>query len=71
MIADLLAACALGDNTGVESICYTVFTVDELLQIIYHEDISIYRKIPFMKFLVSVYVEGKGKKKVQIMKKTK
>ena len=67
MIADLLAACASGENPGAASICCTVFSVEELINIISHEDISIYCKRPFMKFLVSVYMEEKGKK-AQLLK---
>ena len=65
MITDLLAACAKGENAGAESVCCTVFSIEELLRIISDEDISIHCKRPFMKFLISVYMEEKGKKKVQ------
>ena len=68
MVADLLAACALGENAGAESVCCTVFSIDELLSIICNEDISIYCKRPFMKFLVSVYMEERRKKKPQLFK---
>lgn len=68
MIADLLAICASGENAGAESVCCTVFSVDELLGIIGDKDINIYCKRPFVKFLISVYMEEKGKKKAQLLK---
>ena len=68
MITDLLAATASGENPGAASVCCTVFSVEELVSIISHEDISIYCKRPFMKFLVSVYMDEKGKKKPQILR---
>ena len=52
MTNDLLAACALGGNAGAESVCFTVFSIDELLSIICDEGISIHCKLPFIKFLV-------------------
>ena len=68
MITDLLATCAFGENAGAESVCCTVFTLEELLKIIGNEDINIYRKLPFMRFLIMVYMEEKGKKKSQLMR---
>ncbi len=68
MIADLVATCALGENSGAESICCTVFSMDELIRIVSHDNISIYCKRPFMKFLVSVYLEDEGKKKAQLLR---
>ena len=66
MVTDLLATCAYGDNPGTDSVCCTIFTEAELIDIICDEDINIYRKRPFMKFLVSVYMnvqEDKAQKK--------
>ena len=59
MVTDLLASCAQGDN-GVVTICFTIFDEDELIEIITHSEINIYRKRPFMKFLVSVYMDAQG-----------
>ena len=61
MITDLLATCAYGELQGVvESICCTIFSEDELIQIISSPKINIYRKRPFMKFLVWVYMNAQG-----------
>ena len=56
MITDLLATCAYGDNTGVDSVCCTIYSEEELVEIISSDEISIYRKRPFMKLLVWVYM---------------
>ncbi len=39
------------------TICCTIFSENELLEIITSSEINIYRKRPFMKFLVSVYMD--------------
>ncbi len=62
MITDLLATCAYGDNAGIDAICCTIYTEEELIEIISSEDISIYRKRPFMKLLVWVYMNVHGDK---------
>ncbi len=62
MITDLLATCAYGDNEGVDSICCTIFSEDELIEIVTHDAINIYRKRPFMKYLVNVYMSISGDK---------
>lgn len=67
MITDILASCASGENAGTESVCCTVFSLKEVIKIISNKDISLHFKRPFMKFLISVYVEEK-KKKAQILK---
>ncbi len=59
MVTDLLASCARGDS-GVVTICFTIFDQDELIEIITHSEINIYRKRPFMTFLVSVYMDAQG-----------
>ena len=56
MITDLLATCAYGKNKGVESTCCTIYSEEELFEIITSQDIPIYRKRPFMRFLVWVYL---------------
>ena len=60
MIADLLATCAIGDNEVIDSICCTIYGEKELIDIISSEDISIYRKRPFMKLLVWVHMTVQG-----------
>jgi len=68
MIADLLTTCAFGENAGAESVCCTVFTLEELFNILENEDINIYCKRPFLKFLITVYMEEKGNKKGDLMR---
>ena len=58
MMTDLLASCAEGENSGTESICRTVYSQEELTQIISHEGIALYRKRPFTRFLVWVYIDS-------------
>ena len=60
MISDLLATCAYGDNAGIDAICCTIYTEEELIEIISSDKISIYRKRPFMKLLVWVYLTAQG-----------
>ena len=62
MITDLLASCAYGDNTGVDSVCCTIYSEEELVEIISSKEISLYRKRPFMKLLVWVYMNVHGDK---------
>ena len=62
MITDLLATCAYGDNTGVDSVCCTIYSEEELVEIISSSEISLYRKRPFMKLLVWVYMNVHGDK---------
>lgn len=62
MVTDLLATCTVGENTATESICWTVFTVEELLEILNRpeSEIPLYRKRPFVRFLVWVYMNAGG-----------
>ena len=60
MITDLLATCAYGENKGVESTCCTIYSEEELFEIITSQGISIYQKRPFMRFLVWVYLDVEG-----------
>ena len=55
-LTDLLASCCEGENLFIESVCQTVFSVEELLDIIRCEFIVAERKRPFARFLVSVYL---------------
>ena len=56
MMTDLLASCAEGENSGTESVCCTIYTMEELIKIIGHDGIALYRKRPFTRFLVWVYM---------------
>jgi len=62
MLTDLLAACAYGDSDVVDAICCTIYSEEELMEIISSDAISIYRKRPFMKLLVWVYMNVHGDK---------
>ena len=56
MLADFLATCAIGDNEVIDSICRTIYGEEELIDIISNGGIALYRKRPFMKLLVWVYM---------------
>ena len=58
MMTDLLASCAVENNSGTESVCCTVYSLEELLHIISHDDIPLYRKRPFTRFIVWVYLNS-------------
>ena len=62
MLTDLLATCAYGESAGVDAICCTIYSEDELIDIISSQEISLYRKRPFMKLLVWVYMNVHGDK---------
>lgn len=55
-VTDLLASCSEGENLFIESVCQTVFSIDELLDIIGSKRIAAERKRPFARFFVSVYL---------------
>ena len=61
-MTDLLAACAEGENLFIESVCQTIFTVQELLKILNCPFLLPERKIPFARFLVFVYMNTAGDK---------
>ena len=63
MMTDLLASCAEGENSGTESVCRTVYSLEELLEILSHDGIPLYRKRPFTRFLVWVYMNPAGREK--------
>ena len=63
MMTDLLASCAEGENSGTESICRTVYSLEELTEIISDDGIALYRKRPFTRFLVWVYINS-GRERV-------
>ena len=61
MITDLLATCAYGGNNAVESLCCTIYSEEELIEIISSKQISLYRKRPFLKLLVWVFMKVCGR----------
>ena len=56
-ITSLLASCAEGKQDHIESVCQKVLPLDEILDILIDPDISWDRKLPFLRFLTSVYVD--------------
>ncbi|OAF64651.1 hypothetical protein A3Q56_07636 [Intoshia linei] len=60
-MVDLLATCAEGENRFIESICQTIFSVDDLLNILVDTDIKNYKKLSFMRFLQWVYLNTADK----------
>lgn len=55
-IVQLLAYCSKGDNKAVESICQTMFTLQELLNIILLPDLCNGLRGPFVQFLIAVFI---------------
>ncbi|XP_023930445.1 inositol 1,4,5-trisphosphate receptor type 3 [Lingula anatina] len=55
-LVDLLATCSEGENRFIESICQTIFSVNELLDIITDPKINNHRRRPYLRFLLWVYV---------------
>ncbi len=55
-MTDLLASCSEGENPFIDSVCQTVYTVEELLQILSNPVLPPDRKRPFARFLVCVYM---------------
>ncbi|XP_070173522.1 inositol 1,4,5-trisphosphate-gated calcium channel ITPR3-like [Littorina saxatilis] len=55
-IVDLLATCAEGENSYIESICQTFFSISELLKILNNTSINRNLKRPFLRFLLCVYL---------------
>ena len=55
-MTDLLASCSEGENLFIESVCQTMYSVDELLKILGDQLLPHDRKRPFARFLVWVYL---------------
>ena len=68
MMTDLLASCAEGENSGTESVCRTVYSLEELVEILSHDSIPLYRKRPFTRFLVWVYMNSGREKATENMR---
>ena len=49
-----------GENRFIESICQTIFSIDELLEIITDENIDNNLKRPYLRFLLWVYLNTAG-----------
>ena len=61
-MTDLLASCSEGENLFIESVCQTVYSVEELLEILQNPYLPPERKRPFARFLVWVYMNTEGDK---------
>ncbi|CAH1239566.1 ITPR1 [Branchiostoma lanceolatum] len=59
-MVNVLATCAEGENRFIESICQTIFSVDELFQILTNDKIDNNLKRPFLRFLLWVYLNTAG-----------
>lgn len=59
-LVELLAACAEGENRFIESMCQNILTVEEVLWVLNHDDISPNVKLPFLHFLLWVYLKTAG-----------
>jgi inositol 1,4,5-triphosphate receptor type 1 len=59
-LVDLLATCAEGENRFIESICQTIFSVDELLTILNNPNIDNNLKRPYLRFFLWVYLNTAG-----------
>ncbi|RDD45113.1 Inositol 1,4,5-trisphosphate receptor type 3 [Trichoplax sp. H2] len=58
---NLLSQCAEGNNHCLESICQELLPIDEIFDVLLEINIPIYIKIPYLKYLTSVYMyAGKG-----------
>ena len=61
-MTDLLATCCEGENVFIESVCQSVYAVEELLNILKEPYLPLERKRPFARFLVWVYMNTGGSK---------
>ncbi|EGD74759.1 inositol 1,4,5-trisphosphate receptor type 3 [Salpingoeca rosetta] len=55
-IVRLLAGCAEGENKYIESMCQTIFSIEEILQVLEDDLIDPLFKGPYMEFLLWVYL---------------
>ncbi|EDV21059.1 uncharacterized protein TRIADDRAFT_60448 [Trichoplax adhaerens] len=53
---NLLSQCAEGNNHCLESICQELLPIDEIFDVLLEINIPIYIKIPYLKYLTSVYM---------------
>lgn len=59
-LVDLLATCAEGENRFIESICQTIFSVDELMTILSEPKMDSNLKRPYLRFFLWVYLNTAG-----------
>ena len=56
-VTDLLAACAEGKSLSIDAKCKSIYRPRELFGILSNPKICPARKTPFMRILVSVYMD--------------
>ncbi len=61
-MTELLASCSEGESVFIESVCQTVYSLEELLEILSNPDLPPDRKRPFARFLVWVYMDTERNK---------
>lgn len=59
-LVDMLASCAEGENLFIESLCQTIFSIDELLQVFNDDKISVLHKRPYLRFFLWAYLNVEG-----------
>ncbi|XP_076454279.1 inositol 1,4,5-trisphosphate-gated calcium channel ITPR3-like isoform X3 [Babylonia areolata] len=59
-MVDLLATCAEGENRYIESICQTIFKIEDLLKVLNHTAINCNLKRPFLRFFLWVFLNTAG-----------
>ncbi|XP_059139568.1 inositol 1,4,5-trisphosphate receptor type 1-like isoform X3 [Physella acuta] len=57
-LVDLLATCAEGENKFIESLCQTILPSEDILWILNHTGVDNILKLPFIKFLMWVYMKA-------------
>ncbi|XP_075250138.1 inositol 1,4,5-trisphosphate-gated calcium channel ITPR2-like isoform X3 [Convolutriloba macropyga] len=65
-LVDLFSTCAEGENRFIESLCQTVFQVDELLDLLTDASMSPSVKKAFLRFLLWVYLNTGGGDEVEV-----
>lgn len=55
-LVDLLASCAEGENRYIESMCQTIFTIPEIIEVIVSPAVGILAKGSYLRFFLWVYL---------------
>ena len=67
-LTNLLAACAEGKSLSIDAQCQSIHQPLELLHILCKPHIPPMKKTPFLRFLISVYMDCKGSVRLDIFK---
>ncbi|GFR73254.1 inositol 1,4,5-trisphosphate receptor type 3-like [Elysia marginata] len=59
-LVDLLATCAEGENRYIESICQTIFSIPDMLEVLNNRKIINNFKRPYLRFFLWVYLNTAG-----------